>query len=172
MSQPVIRALGPGDGPALHGLLCDLAEETPWSVMSAAELRQAGPAAVRIPGDPAGGAVLVAWQGGRMIGVCILQRGAWSSNRHGAALSMGVRRAFWGQGVAPRLMRAALAWAREAGLRRLELGVARDNGRARSFYRRYGFVEEGCRRGALHLQGRDRDEILMALWTGPAATRR
>jgi ribosomal protein S18 acetylase RimI-like enzyme len=50
-----------------------------------------------------------------------------------------------GTGLASRMLDSVVEWARgEAGLNRLHLYVHEDNGRARAFYRRYGFTETGA----------------------------
>jgi ribosomal protein S18 acetylase RimI-like enzyme len=49
-----------------------------------------------------------------------------------------------GSGLARRMVDEVCRWARdEAGADRVRLYVHEDNARARSFYRRYGFVETG-----------------------------
>jgi GNAT superfamily N-acetyltransferase len=53
--------------------------------------------------------------------------------------ALAVTRAFQRQGVGTALVRAALAWAREQGATRSELGVYEFNERARSFWASVGF---------------------------------
>jgi len=48
-----------------------------------------------------------------------------------------------GGSAATVLVRALLDWAEEAGVDRVELGVARDNERATRFYEKMGFVKTG-----------------------------
>jgi ribosomal protein S18 acetylase RimI-like enzyme len=50
-----------------------------------------------------------------------------------------------GKGVASALMRAVEDWARGKGYRLLGLDVFANNGRARDFYRRMGYVEDSLR---------------------------
>jgi RimJ/RimL family protein N-acetyltransferase len=54
------------------------------------------------------------------------------------------------------------SWARQVGVRRLELTVRADNGRARRLYERVGYAAEGVRRGSLMVDGELVDEIAMA----------
>ena len=62
----------------------------------------------------------------------------------GHVVSVYVAPAYRASGLAGRMLDAVTAWARaEAGLNRLHLYVHEHNGRARAFYRRYGFTETG-----------------------------
>lgn len=47
-----------------------------------------------------------------------------------------------GTGLAERLIRSVIAWAREAGAERITAWVTEINQRARRFYRRLGFIEQ------------------------------
>lgn len=48
-----------------------------------------------------------------------------------------------GKGVADALVNAVIGWTKTAGIAKLSLDVMEDNHRARSFYRRHGFVDRG-----------------------------
>jgi ribosomal protein S18 acetylase RimI-like enzyme len=62
----------------------------------------------------------------------------------GHVVSVYVAPSHRGSGLANELLDGVVAWAGgEAGLDRLHLHVHEDNGRARAFYRRYGFTETG-----------------------------
>ena len=67
------------------------------------------------------------------------------------------------RGVAKALMHAAIAGAREAGASRITLRVLAHNEAARGLYTRCGFEIEGILRGFFRLDGRDVDDVLMAL---------
>jgi RimJ/RimL family protein N-acetyltransferase len=60
----------------------------------------------------------------------------------GVSVAVGSRRS----GVATELFAAVFAWAREAGLRELELEVQEANEPARALYAKLGFVDRGRRR--------------------------
>jgi RimJ/RimL family protein N-acetyltransferase len=81
---------------------------------------------------------------------------------HVGTLGMGLLPAYRGQGIGARLMTAALDASRICGLERVELGVFADNERARRLYAKMGFVVEGVRSKRAKIDGRYRDEILMA----------
>ena len=66
-----------------------------------------------------------------------------------------------GTGTGLRLLEASVAAVREAGCRRLLLGVNRENVRGLAFYRRNGFVEAGVRRFTVGHQ--TFDDLVLAL---------
>jgi RimJ/RimL family protein N-acetyltransferase len=106
--------------------------------------------------------VIVADAGDRLAGYVEATGGTFGRNRHGAFLVLGVLRAHSGQGTGTRLLQAVEAWARDRGLRRLELTVMTHNAAAVSLYRKMGFAIEGTRRDSLLVSGRYVDEYLMA----------
>ena len=66
------------------------------------------------------------------------------ASRHGfGELGMAIARDWRGQGVGSALLAAAIDWARENGLHKLNLGVFPHNTAAIALYRKFGFVEEG-----------------------------
>ena len=84
----------------------------------------------------------VAVVGGADVG---LVRGAPDAHSSDAAwlLSMWVAPELRGEGIAPALVDAVVAWARSRGFRRLLLDVTETNARAMAFYSRMGFVPSG-----------------------------
>jgi len=68
---------------------------------------------------------------------------------------------FHGQGLGPRLMRMAIATAREAGAKRLLLAVYSRNERANAFYRKTGFRQVGTR--LFHVGVNDYQDWVLAL---------
>jgi ribosomal protein S18 acetylase RimI-like enzyme len=69
-----------------------------------------------------------------------------------------------GSGLADRLVRACLEWARAADAGRITLRVVRSNQRALAFYRRHGFVATGW---TGHLRGQPNVELEMQLAAMP-----
>lgn len=67
------------------------------------------------------------------------------------------------RGVGRALLDAAAAEARERGARRLTLRVLGPNEAARQLYQSAGFVVEGVQRGEFVIDGREVDDVLMAL---------
>jgi RimJ/RimL family protein N-acetyltransferase len=80
-----------------------------------------------------------------------------------ADFGMCVAPAWRGRGVGSALVAAALDAARAKGAHKVTLQVWPHNGPARRLYRRFGFVEEGFRRGHYRRDGGEYvDAILMA----------
>jgi RimJ/RimL family protein N-acetyltransferase len=77
----------------------------------------------------------------------------------GITLARAVRR----RGVGTRMMQTAIDWAREHGVRRIELATFANNAPALALYRKLGFEVEGVRKGSLVLNGRVVDDVVMAL---------
>lgn len=82
--------------------------------------------------------------------------------RHRAQMGLGVRAAFWRQGLARHLVRLAMDSAAAAGIAQVELGVYEGNAPALSLYRGLGFAPFGrVPHAFLHRDGSLHDEILM-----------
>lgn len=103
-----------------------------------------------------------AWEGDTPVGEVMLVRGPYRRNRGTASVGVGVLEKFWGTGVGPALMRAAEDQAKAWRLHRIELTVFETNPRARAFYRRLGYREEGVKRQSVRINGAFVDEIMMA----------
>ena len=108
-------------------------------------------------------AVLVAEdEHGRVVGRLSIARDQHPASRHVADLGLMVASGHRRRGVGRALLEAAVAWAREAGIRKLELHVFPWNEPAIQLYEDFGFVREGYRK-AHYRQGDDLvDAILMA----------
>ena len=77
---------------------------------------------------------------------------------------MGIVPEHRGQGIGSRLLTRSLKHAFErSGLIRVELEVYPDNLPAICLYAKYGFKVEGIRRKAIHIRGRYRDAMMMAI---------
>ena len=98
----------------------------------------------------------------KIVGWCDVEPVARPIFAHVGTLGMGLLPACRGRGLGGQLMTAALAASRACGLERVELGVFADNERARRLYARMGFVVEGLRPRRAKIDGRYRDEVLMA----------
>jgi len=81
---------------------------------------------------------------------------------HVGVLGMGLLPDYRGGGIGRRLMESALRRAPAIGIERVELHVFADNGRARRLYEASGFVVEGTHPRRLKIDGRYRDDIMMA----------
>ena len=98
-----------------------------------------------------------------------LRPDAHPNSAHVQWVGMSVAEPFRGLGLGGALLETAAEWARLHGSVKLALGVFPENERARAFYLRHGFVEEGRRRAQYVRAGQYHDEVLMARFlTTPA----
>ncbi len=94
-----------------------------------------------------GSAVLVAEHGtGECVGFVTIQRDThWTGEEQAYVPELVVAEAAEGTGVGRALMAGVEAWARERGLRLIELDTGIRNRRSRAFYARLGFAEESVK---------------------------
>ena len=107
-------------------------------------------------------AVFVAEAGGRIVARLSVARDQHPASYHVADLGLMVASDYRRQGVGRALLEEAAAWARESGIRKLELHVFPHNEAAISLYEQFGFEREGYRRGHYRRAGEYVDAILMA----------
>jgi ribosomal protein S18 acetylase RimI-like enzyme len=160
-----IRALGPADLPAFRVMRLDALRLHPRAYGSSYEEEieyTPDDFAARWPAPP--GVVLGAFADERLIGFTGLQVSEKIKQRHkGFVYSVYVDAAFRRLGVADGLMAAAIAAARDAGLRYVWLTVAADNENARRLYQRLGFRRFGTEPRGLLVDGAFVDEDMMVL---------
>lgn len=99
---------------------------------------------------------------GDIVGMLDVQRHKRQEMAHGAVFGMSVARRWRGCGIGHRLLAEMLeVLKREAIISRIELEVFSNNPAIR-LYQRFGFREEGRRRGAVIVGGEAVDIVLMA----------
>jgi RimJ/RimL family protein N-acetyltransferase len=108
-------------------------------------------------------AVFVAEDEGAIVGRLSIARDQHPASAHVADLGLMVAASHRRRGIGTGLLDAAVAWARESGVKKLELHVFPWNEAAIRLYERYGFVKEGYRRNHYRRGGEFVDAILMAL---------
>jgi RimJ/RimL family protein N-acetyltransferase len=166
VSEFVVRPADPGDAEALTRLAEAVsAEPEAWLISADGEWRSVGDerrylkAVRRYPHA----AVIVAERSdGAIVGRLSLARDSHPASAHVADLGLMVARDARRQGVGRALLEAALEWARDAGVRKLELHVFPWNGPAIQLYEHFGFQREGYRKRHYSRAGEDVDAILMA----------
>jgi RimJ/RimL family protein N-acetyltransferase len=91
-----------------------------------------------------------------------LGRDPHPASRHVADLGLMVAASHRRQGIGRALLERAIAWAREVGVRKLELHVFPHNDAAIALYESFGFEREGYRRAHYRRGSGYIDAILMA----------
>jgi RimJ/RimL family protein N-acetyltransferase len=160
----VVRLATPGDANALVALGESVGREEgrwilgtgPWR--SVADERRY----LRTIQGHADAAVFVAEEGDRIVGRLSLSRDPHPASRHVADLGLMVAAGHRRQGVGTLLLRQAVAWAREARVRKLELHVFPWNEPALGLYESFGFEREGYRKRHYERGGELVDAVLMA----------
>lgn len=157
LSPVELRSARPADEPALRRL-----DAESWSPRSTPGPR---PDPDRPVVERYGAAnVLVAIDGGTVVGSLFL--GPWSpldSSRHILEVKgLAVDPARLGEGIGGALVEAAIARARERGIRHLILRVLSGNDAARRLYERHGFEVVGTVPEAFRLEGAYVDDLTMA----------
>ena len=166
----VVRPADPADAEALTRLAEEVsAEPGGWLISAGGEWRSVSEerrylkALRRYPHA----AVYVAERGdGVLVGRLSVARDTHPASAHVADLGLMVAQDARRQGVGRALLDAAVAWARTAGVRKLELHVFPWNEAAIALYDAFGFDREGYRQGHYLRAGEDVDAILMAYRVG------
>jgi RimJ/RimL family protein N-acetyltransferase len=159
-----IRRARPGDAAALVELAETVGSEpegwlaTDGSWRSVGEERRYLRTIARYPHA----AVFVAEEGERIVGRLSLARDPNPASAHVADLGLMVAASHRRRGIGRGLLDAAVQWARESGVRKLELHVLPHNEAAIALYEGFGFRREGVRKGQYRRNGRYLDAVLMA----------
>ena len=159
-----VRRARPGDASALVELAEAVASEPEGWLVAEGAWRSVGEERryLRTIGRYPHAAVFVAEADGRVIARLSLARDPHPASAHVADLGLMVAGSHRRRGIGRALLDAAVAWARAAGVRKLELHVFPYNEPALALYDGFGFRREGVRKGHYQRGGRDLDAVLMA----------
>lgn len=160
----VVRRATPGDASALVELGEAVASEPEGWLISDGSWRTPGEErrflrALRRYNDAA---VFVAELPDGIVGRLSLGRDPHPASRHVADLGLMVAAAHRRRGIGKALLETAVDWARESGVRKLELHVFPHNEAAMGLYESFGFRREGLRRGHYRRGPEYLDAVLMA----------
>jgi GNAT superfamily N-acetyltransferase len=123
-----------------------------WDRLSDDDWRQ------RLLGDP----VFLAFDGDKPVAIMGLLRQRASKMVHRATIIMVyVRREMRGTGLAGRLLDHVVDYARDNGIKQLELTASAENASAIRFYRNAGFADAGLIPAGVIHEGREIDDLIM-----------
>jgi RimJ/RimL family protein N-acetyltransferase len=151
--------------PGLHAALDQVARERRYLAFLSAPPLTATREFSRALMGGAGVQMVAVTDDERVVGWCDIVRVPMEGFNHTGRLGMGLLPEYRGQGIGRRLAQAAIDAARAAGMERIELEVLASNVNAIGLYQKLGFVHEGVKRRARHLDGAWDDNVLMALVT-------
>ena len=160
-----IRPAVPGDASQLVELAAAIASEAEGWLLADSSWRSAGEERryIRALAKHPDAALLVAVAGDALVGRLSITRDPHPSSAHVADLGLMVAGPFRRVGIGSALMAAAEAWARGAGVTKLELHVFPHNEPALALYEKLGYKQEGFRkRHYCRPGGQFVDAILMA----------
>ena len=159
-----VRCAEPGDAAELVELALAVGSEPEGWLVTNGTWRSVGDERryVRAIRRSKGAAVLVAEASEGIVGRLSLSRDPHPASRHVADLGIMVAAGYRRRGVGRALMLAAEDWAREAGVRKLELHVLPGNEAAIALYESLGYRREGVRRNHYRHGAALVDAVLMA----------
>lgn len=106
--------------------------------------------------------VFIAVEDDEIIGYLGISRSHLSKIKHTAKFTVGVLDDYKQQGVATKLIEFAEKWAKERGVKRLEMTVITEDEPALSLFEKSGFEEEGTRKNSVNINDKYYDEVFMA----------
>ncbi|MHA2504597.1 MAG: N-acetyltransferase family protein [Candidatus Kariarchaeaceae archaeon] len=83
--------------------------------------------------------------------------------KHLGELGISVRKDFWRMGIGQEMMQYLIEWARDVGLRKINLEVRSDHQGGIALYRKMGFVDEGMGTRTMFIKGQFVDTLRMGL---------
>jgi RimJ/RimL family protein N-acetyltransferase len=160
----VVRRARPADAAALVDLAEAVSAEPEGWLVAEGAWRTVGEERryLRTLGRYPHAAVFVADIDESVVARLSLARDPHPASAHVADLGLMVAAGHRRRGVGTALLHAAVDWAREGGVHKLELHVFPHNEPALALYERFGFRREGVRKGHYQRGGTFLDAVLMA----------
>ncbi len=158
-----IRQIKPSDSKAFVQFYQELVSQTDYLLFTPEETSQkASQEAPFIKKYDDYKQVFVALEEDKIVGYLGIGRSHLSKLSHVAKFTVGVLEDHKRQGIATKLIQFAEKWAKERGIKRLELTVITKNKPAVALFQKTGFKEEGTRKKSMKLEEKYFDEFLMA----------
>lgn len=97
---------------------------------------------------------LLAFLNDELVGVVNITADQRPRVRHIGDVFLGIKKAYWGNGLGSILMEEAIEWAQSSGsIRRLQLTVQKRNTAAVHLYEKMGFIIEGLQERGAYIEG-------------------
>lgn len=107
---------------------------------------------------------IVAEEKDAIIGNLICKGSNREKIKHVTSLGIAVKKEYRDRGIGTKLLKKAIDWAKgNEHVKRIELNVFETNKRAIHLYKKYGFVIEGKKKGAIFMDGGYINEIIMSI---------
>lgn len=100
----------------------------------------------------------------QVVGIISIERETYPKTRHTGVLGMIVLKEYRQEGIGSVMIEQALAWAKSKNIQKICLQCFSTNTTAIALYKKYGFTEEGRRKGQFLVDGEFVDEVMMAKW--------
>ena len=159
----IIRRLRSADAAAYLELVNTTDAESDFMMQEPGE-RQMTPFQLIISMNSGGNNIFVAEDNGKLIGQLVAFNMYGRNKRviHVVHIGISILKSDWGKGVGTKLFQHMEQWARENGVKRLELSVMTHNERGISLYKKMGFEIEGTKKASIFVNGKYVDEYLMS----------
>lgn len=158
-----IRTATLDDAPELRRFMIRLlAEDLPGIFRRPVPTLENEVAFIRSRIEPANSTMLLATSDGSVIGLLDLLGEPLEQEAHVGTFGVSVDREHRGRAVGTALIEAALRWAPEHGITRIQAWAWMSNPRALALYERLGFEREGLCRRAVMVDGEPVDVVLLA----------
>ncbi|WP_195340539.1 GNAT family N-acetyltransferase [Fusobacterium sp. 1001295B_180824_G3] len=86
----------------------------------------------------------VAMKSNKMIGCVSFNGNTARKMKHYGTIGISILKEYWGKGIATSLLEKLICWAKEKGIKKINLDVFENNKRAIKLYEKFGFKLEGC----------------------------
>jgi len=107
---------------------------------------------------------LVAVLNERIVGSLNFIGGGRKRTKHKGELGMSVLKDFWGLGIGSALLQSLLDWAKNSGIKKIQLEVMVDNEQAIGLYKKFRFKIEGKKEKAVFKNSNYVDLLIMGRW--------